>query len=251
MKPSCIINTITADSVCRGWSIYPSALHGTQTPCYTVPRVPLVAPTGLKARAAHVLPRAASTSLIRTQIFTQSYPLVQQAKKLSSGAIAGATVGAVAGAILLTILLAFFIRRYRAIRKKQLGDNSTVFSGTTMVGTDQYDRRTSVLSSPDGYNPHGELSPNPLPNSATRPPLAEHQIWFPQNGTPVSPLAKLNGSGGTQLPVYSEPTELPGDEHLHVHHPAFGASTDESPKPQAEDQQEKESPTLKSDAVLS
>lgn len=231
---------MSVNSRCRGWSVYPSALYGTQTPCFTVPRVPLVAPTGLSARAEPILPRAAATSVITTQLFSLRYPLAQQDKSLSTGAIVGIAAGAAAGVILLGVAVFFFIRRYRAIRQKQLQEKSSPFGDTRFLGPDHYDRRVSVISAaPGGYYPQGEPFPNELPDTATHPPLIEHDIWYPQAQAPISPMVQQTGRA--QLPAYTAPNELPGDENIHAHHPAFGAST--ADPQQSEPQSNDEVPT--------
>ena len=227
------LQNMSANSRYSGWSVLPSALYGTQTPCFTVPEVPLVAPTSLQARAASLVPRAASTSVITSQLFSQRYPLAEQNTSLSTGAIVGVAVGSTVGFFLLVLFLVFFIRRYRAIRKKQLEDTSTQFSGTRFIGPDPFDRRVSVISqAPGGYYPQGEPSPNELPDSASHPPVAEREIWFPQAQAPISPMVNQHGGGQGQLPVYAAPNELPGDEHILAHHPAFGVMPNATPSSQ-------------------
>lgn len=168
--------------------------------------MPLVAPTGLKARAGLLFRRAAVTSLITTQLFTLRYPLVHQRKSLSASAKAGVAIGAVGGAVLIAALLFIFIRRYRAVRAKQLDDRSTVFSGPRYFGpTDMYDRRVSTFSAPGGYHPQSE------------PPTAE----YPQHWGHAQHLS-------AQQDVHAEPNELQGDEDLHAHHPAFSSSAEET-----------------------
>ena len=221
---------MSTDFGCSGWSVYPSALYGTQTPCYSIPAVPLVAPTGLQARAARILPRAASTSLITTQLFTLRYPLAHSGQSLSTGAKASIAIGVVLGIVLLAVLLFFFIRRYRAIRAKQLDDRSTVFSGSRFMGTtDHYDRRISAFSAPSGYYPQSEPPvielPSPTAAMEERRPLAENQLWFPPSGRPVSPGQQQHVDGESQQPMHAEPNELVGDVNLHAHHPAFAAAT--------------------------
>lgn len=224
--PVCSLHCTVANLDVRGWSVYPSNLYGTQTPCYSIPAVPLVAPTGLKARAARIWPRAAATSLITTQLFTLRYPLVHYDKSLSASEKAGIAIGIVGGVTLFAAMLFNFIRRYRAIRRKQLDDRSTIFSGPRSFGpTDLYDRRVSTFSSaPGGYYAQSEPPMAELPPPhAPRPPLNEEQLWFPSNAPQSSGQQPTVEEHSTQ----TISNELEGDEHLHAHHPAFGSPVEE------------------------
>lgn len=227
--PVCSVRFLVTNLDIRGWSVYPSALYGTQTPCYSIPAVPLVAPTGLKARSARILPRAAATNLITTQLFTLQYPLVHYKKSLSASEKAGIAVGVVGGVALFAAMFFIFIRRYRAIRTRRLNDHSTVFSGPRSFGQpDLYDRRVSTFSSaPGGYYPHSEPPMNELPPHGPlgeRPPLNDEQLWFPSNAQQSS----VQHPGVGQQGARADPNELEGDENLHAHHPAFGSSVEET-----------------------
>jgi len=194
----------------------------------------LVAPTGLKARAARIWPRAAATSLIKTQLFTLRYPLVHYEKSLSASEKAGIAIGVVGGVILFAAMLFIFIRRYRAIRRKQLDDRSTIFSGPRSFGpTDPYDRRVSTFSSaPGGYYAQSEPPMAELPPPhAPRSPLNEEQLWFPSN----VPQSSVQQPGLEQQGTHTVTNELEGDEHLHAHHPAFGSPVEETKPAEQED----------------
>lgn len=181
----------------------------------------------MKARAERIWPRAAATSLITTQFFTQRYPLVHYEKSLSAGEKAGIAIGVVGGVALFAAMFFIFIRRYRAIRKKQLDDRATIFHGPRDFGpTDMYDRRMSAFSSaPGGYYAQSEPPMAELPPPhAPRPPLEEDQLWFPPN----APQSSVQHSGADQQGTNTISNELEGDEHLHAHHPAFGSSEEET-----------------------
>lgn len=131
-------------------------------------------------------------------------------------------------------MFVIFMRRYRAIRRKQFDDRSTIFSGPRSFGpTDLYERRVSTFSSaPDGYYaqaepPMTELPPPPGP----RPPLEEGQLWFPMNAAQSSGEQRAVEEHGT----HTVSNELEGDENLHAHHPAFGSPVEETKPPEDED----------------
>lgn len=178
--------------------------------------------------------RAAATSLITTQLFTLRYPLSRSSSQLSTGVIVGISIGAAAAVILSMIGFAFFIRRYRKIRQKQMQEANPTYNDQQFMGSD-YDRRFSVVSA-DPYYAADALRQNPineLPDSATHPPLAENQLWFPQNGTTQSPVVQQLEA---RVPESALPTELPGDANMHAHHPAFGDAPNPTPPPEPQEE---------------
>ena len=213
----------------RGWSVYTAALYGQQTPCYSVPLVPLVAPTSRNAkRLAFLHARAPTTSTITNQVYTLRYPLEPSGSSLSAGAKAGIGVGSAAGAVILGILLFFIIRQQRArARARQFNDASTVFSGPSFMGPTEKNHRQSFMAPSTGYhqnqNPRMEL-PSPIEAPGEHPPM-QQETWFPHNQTvPVLQQPQPHILQQQQQSTPFEPTELPGSTHINEHHPAYGPS---------------------------
>ena len=226
----------SADCICSGWSVYTAALYGQQTPCYSVPPVPLLAPTARKAkRLAFLSARAASTTTVTNQIYTLRYPLVPHGSSLSVGAKAGIAVGAVAGAAILAVLLFFFIRHQRArAHARQFNDASTVFSGPSFMGPAEKNHRQSFMAPNSGYHPnqHPRMElPSPIEGPVEQPPLQHNEMWFP-NSQPVPIIQQPHPHmQQQQQPTPFAPTELPGSTHIHEHHPAFEPSPGPAPVP--------------------
>ncbi|MCJ1460375.1 hypothetical protein MMC28_010755 [Mycoblastus sanguinarius] len=191
----------TSGACCpSGWSIYSSTLAG-QTPCYTVPPLPLVPPT-LTSGAS-----TASVSVIDTQLFSLKYALEPKtSSSLGTGAIAGIAVGGAAGIALVATALLFLFRKRRARAQ------AAAESESTMVGTESSFggplKRGPISHDPNSS--HGAVSELPSP---THSPNPEQGTWgsLPTPTSPKVPPAEL------AVP----PSELAGSTFIHEHHPAY------------------------------
>lgn len=236
------------DHNCRGWSVYTAALYGQQTPCYSVPPVPLVAPTGTTGqrlrRLLRIAPRAASTTTITNQIYTMRYPLIPSGTLLSVGAKVGIAVGAAAGAVIIGVLLYFLIRHQRArSRARQFNDASTVFSGPSLIGGDKSHRQSFMAPSTgyhQGQHPINEL-PSPLEAPGEHPQLTHNQLWLSNQAQQHVPT--LQSPPNPHLPavqplspLQAEPTELHGSTHINEHHPAYERGTQQERMPSPRDE---------------
>lgn len=191
----------------------PSALYGSQTPCYTTPSISLSGP--LTARALE----PAATTIVTDRLYSLRYPL-KTSKRLSTGAIVGIAVGGAAGFLILVLLLFFFIRRRRARKNAE----KQAITGPSFTGPmDRADRR-SYIYTPGGplppgsvpispYQPSELISELPSPAVGERPALPQNELWFTPGGAPPQPK------------IEEPPVEMPGDTHLDQHHPAYSSGS--------------------------
>ena len=200
----------------RGWSVLPSALYGSQIPCYTTPSTPLAGPITARALGP------AATSVVTDRTYSLRYPL-QKSSRLSTGAIVGIAVGGAAGIIIIVCLLFIFVRRHRARRSAE----KQAITGPSFSGPmDKADRRSYIYTTggplPPGsvpispYQPSEYISELPSPAVGERPPIPQHELWFTPGGEPPQPKPE-------EPPA--PPAEMPGDTHLDQHHPAYNSGS--------------------------
>lgn len=185
-----------------GWSIYATAFAG-QTPCYSTPPLPLIAPT------ASPNPANASISVISTKVFTLPYALAPPSigPALSAGAKAGIAIGALVGA-LAAVAIGFFVLLRR--RRNKASANDEFGPGATPTGN----RDSAAFSNRTAPPEHISELPSPGPNDG-------RSSWFPQAMVPPPPLSPTP----SELPA-QPPEELPGSTYMHEHHPAYSPVTE-------------------------
>ena len=205
-------STVSGACCPSGWSVYTSTI-ASQTPCYTAPSLPLVAPT------SSVPSNSPTPSIVSAQLFSLRYTLAQPSNALSNGARTGVIVGSIFGALLLAAAIFLFIR-YRRRRAQAIRDATMPRSA--------YDPQTYASQKSLPMSPHSAFSRGGT-ISSTRTGIGTTISELP-SPPPISPSVSV-WPGGTLPSTTSTPPppamELPGSTFIHEHHPAFGASSPE------------------------